>query len=492
MMAVEQRAFDAGVTPEHLMERAGEAVASVARAMGSAKASFFVFCGQGNNGGDGLVAARILREQGCSVVVEMLGDLLKASQHTLANFEKLKAAGQSFTKISENEIHAGAVLIDAVFGIGLVRPAEGRFRDAIEQMNACRKKGAFILSIDIPSGLFADTGGTLGEAVIADRVVALHRLKPANLSKDFALKTEVADIGLGPFDSDTHGLNVLDLLDAKNKIPKRSQHGHKGTYGHVLALAGSLGKSGAAALCARAALRTGSGLVTALTPRECMDSVGYYSPECMAVLLESGPLSLKHLNQILDASENKSVLVMGPGIQRGPETTKLIGILLEELEIPCVLDADALNAISEDLGVLSKAKTELVLTPHPGEMARMMGVSTQEIQSNRVFAAKSFASEHQVVLVLKGANTAIANGEGHVFISPYGNPGMGTAGMGDVLAGVIASFVGQELNPTDAAICGVVAHARAGDLAAEQKGQLGLIATDVIEALPVVWASWNV
>jgi NAD(P)H-hydrate epimerase len=259
-----------------------------------------------------------------------------------------------------------------------------------------------------------------------------------------------------------------------------------------VAVAGSRGKSGAAALVARAALRAGAGLVSVATRADLVEAVLAHAPEIMGVPLEgSGPLGLADLDALVAAVEGKDALVMGPGIPRGPETGKLIGELLSRVELPAVLDADALNAVAEDLSVLRKAKGPVVLTPHPGEMARLTGRSTKEVQAHRLEVARQVATGLHVTVVLKGARTLIASPDGEIYVNPTGNPGMATGGSGDVLSGICGAFLGQGLRLPDAIWTAVYAHGLAGDLAAQRRGKVGLIAGDVIKGLCDVWIRWD-
>jgi NAD(P)H-hydrate epimerase len=287
-------------------------------------------------------------------------------------------------------------------------------------------------------------------------------------------------------------LRLVEESDVLEALPARRSDTHKGTYGHVLVVAGSRGKSGAAALVARAALRSGAGLVSVATRAEVLDAVLAHAPEVMGIPLEAtGPLGLADLESLLEAAEGKDALVIGPGIPRGPETGKLIGELLARGEAPVVLDADALNAVATDLSVLRRAKRPVVLTPHPGEMSRLIGRSTKEVQAHRLEVARNLAIAHEVTVVLKGARTLIASTGGELYVNPTGNPGMATGGSGDVLSGICGAFLGQGLSMPVAIWAAVYVHGLAGDLAAAKRGQVGLIASDIIKGLTDVWVRWG-
>ncbi|HYI01375.1 NAD(P)H-hydrate dehydratase, partial [Hyalangium sp.] len=361
-----------------------------------------------------------------------------------------------------------------------------------------RKIGVKVVAADMPSGLQSDTGETFLPYVEADVTVSFGFLKRGQVLEPGATlcgDLRRVDIGLtavaiqsltGPV------LRLVEEADAREVLPPRRADSHKGTYGHVLVVAGSRGKSGAAALTARAALRSGAGLVSVATRSDALEAVLSHSPEVMGIPLErTGPLGPADLNFLVAEAEGKDALVIGPGIPRGSETGRLIGDLLERVEVPVVLDADALNAVATDLSVLRRAKKPAVLTPHPGEMARLTGRSTKEVQAHRLGVARDFAMQHGVTLVLKGARTIIACADGEVFVNPTGNAGMATGGAGDVLSGICGAFLAQGIRVPDAAWAAVYAHGLAGDLAAARRGKLGLIAGDIVEGLGDVWMRWG-
>lgn len=495
MRQVEALAAEHGMPALLLMENAGAALATAALGLAGPTGRFFVVCGPGNNGGDGLVAARRLHAAGRSVFVEVLAGPLKAE--VARNHGALIASGLTPARIVA-DVGPGDVAIDAIFGTGLSRAPEGPFVDAIGRLSSWRAAGAKVVAADLPSGLASDSGVPFAPCVSADLTVAFGALKRSHAIEPGASQcgqVEVAEIGIpaaaeraltGPM------VGLLEERDVRDRVLRRRADSHKGTHGHVLVIAGSRGKTGAAALVSKAALRSGAGLVTVATRGDALDAVLAHLPEVMGVELpQSGPLGLGDLNALLELADGKQAVVVGPGIARGAETGRLLGALLEELEVPCVLDADALNAIAEDLTMLSRAKGELVLTPHPGEMARLCSKPTAEVNAHRIETARAFAMAHSVVLALKGARTVIARHDGSVFINPTGNAGMATAGTGDVLAGIIGALLGQGLSPEDAALVGAWVHGAAGDRAISQHGQLGLIASDLIEALGAGWVRWN-
>jgi ADP-dependent NAD(P)H-hydrate dehydratase / NAD(P)H-hydrate epimerase len=493
MRATEAAAGRAGVSTRELMERAGQALAEHAQRLAGPEGRFAILCGPGNNGGDGLVAARLLALAGRQVLVVLLGLPEALKDDSRANLEALTAMGGSAAgKLEDFAPRAGDVAVDALLGTGLNRAPEGALADAIHTLWKWRAMGVRVLSADVPSGLASDTGLAFRPAVQADVTVAFGALKVGEaLEPGASLSGELhlADIGLAPEDAP---VSLLEEEDARGWLPQRRADSNKGTYGHLLVIAGSRGKSGAAALAGLAALRSGVGLCTVATPENALSDVLGHAPELMGLGLDDDkPLGPLHLEALLEAAEGKDALVLGPGIARGKKTHQLIAQLLERFPGPVVLDADGLNAVAGRLDVLRAAQGPLVLTPHPGEMARLSGLSVAEIQSNRVEVARDFARAHRVVLVLKGARTVVASPDGRARVNPTGNPGMATGGTGDVLSGVCGALLAQGLAPVDAASTAVYAHGLAGDLEQEWRGDLGLIASDLLSGLTSVWARWN-
>ncbi|MFL5350028.1 MAG: NAD(P)H-hydrate dehydratase [Hyalangium sp.] len=488
-----------GMPSALLMENAGRALAEAARSVAGTGGRFVVVCGPGNNGGDGLVAARFLREGGARISVAVVGDSARMTPEARRNLQALEAYGVSTQSLDAMpEPGAGDVVVDAIFGTGLSRAPAGPFAEAITRMGHWRRAGAKMVAADVPSGLQSDTGEAFSPCVEADVTVSFGLLKRGQILEPGASlcgELRRVDIGMSAAASRSLTGPVLRLVeeaDAREALPPRRADTHKGTYGHVVVVAGSRGKSGAAALVARAALRSGAGLVSVATRADLVDAVLAHAPEIMGVPLEgSGPLGLADLESLVAAADGKDALVMGPGIPRGPETGALIGELLSRVEIPAVLDADALNAVAADLSVLRKAKGPVVLTPHPGEMARLTGRSTKEVQAHRLDVAQQLATGLKVTVVLKGARTLIASADGELYVNSTGNPGMATGGSGDVLSGICGAFLGQGLRVPDAIWAAVYAHGLAGDLAAQKRGKVGLIAGDIIKGLCDVWIRWG-
>lgn len=499
MRAVDAAAAEHGMPGGVLMENAGQALARAALALAGAEGRFLVLCGMGNNGGDGLVAARALHAVGRAVRVELMGLPEALEGEPARNARALRAGGVELAPIPEDTVVGpGDVVIDALLGTGLSRAPEGRYADAIGRISVWRASGAKVLAADVPSGLGSDGGAQHAPCVTADATAAFGFLKVGQAVEPGASRcgeVELVDIGLPRAAVAVLGEPAVYLLeesDVRGRLPERRSDSHKGTFGHVLVVAGSRGKTGAAALAGLGALRGGAGLVTVATRPDALDAAMRHAPELMGVELgREGPLGLADLNALLEAADDKTAVVFGPGIARGDETGRLLAAFLEELEIPCVIDADGLNAIAGHLEVLKKARGDLLLTPHPGEMARLLGVQVSEVQRDRIGVARRLAQQTQVVVALKGARTAIAREDGTVFINPTGNPGMASGGTGDVLAGLCGALFAQGLSSEDAVVTGCFAHGLAGDLAATRRGRAGLTASDLLESLGEVWVRWG-
>jgi len=487
-----------GVPSLTLMERAGEGIAQaiLERFGRNAKKGVLVVAGKGNNGGDGFVVARLLKKKRIPCEVALLArqaELSPDASHNLRAFLKLKgkvtevAAGH--LDLLSQRLGKQGLLVDAILGTGIRNDVGGLFAEAITLMNA---SGVPIAAVDIPSGLDADSGTPLGVAIQAEMTVALGLPKLGEVifpGLNFVGDLVVADIGI-----DSRALAAVgpgtELLDRETMgwlVPRREADTHKGTYGHVVVIAGSRGKTGAAILACRAAMRAGAGLVTLAAPRTLNTIFASSLVEIMTEPLRNDdneqmePLSDAEWHGIL---ERKSALLFGPGIGISDATQNTLRWLLRNLAMPWVIDADGLNNLALAVSRLGHAKTAPILTPHPGEMARLIGKDNATVNADRVGIARSFATQHHCHLVLKGARTLIATVDGKVFINPTGNPGMASGGTGDVLAGILVALLGQGLCAEDAMKLGVYLHGLVGDRVAEAKGQIGLVASDIIEGLP--------
>lgn len=478
---------DYGIAGLVLMERAGVAVAAKVRELAQGK-KVTVLCGRGNNGGDGLVAARQLCNWGFHVTAILFSKRESLSPDCATQYRIAKKTGVALEHrkaLTPRDLH-GAAIVDALFGTGLSRPVG---EDLAEAFRLLRSADGPVIAVDIPSGISADTGAVLGEAVRADCTVTFGLPKRGHLlypGAAFTGRLVVEDIGFPSalLHADTLRVETADSALAAGMLPRREKDSYKGDYGHVLVVAGSRGKTGAALMTARACLRSGAGLVTLAVPESLADIFQAGVTEEMVLPLPDdgrGMLSAKALDTIYAfASKKIDVVAVGPGLGVSEDTEALMAGLIGATAAPMVIDADGLNSIQRKKELLASAKAPLVLTPHPGEMARLTGRAVDD----RITAADSFARETGVCLVLKGVPTVTASPEGRVVLNTSGNPGMATGGSGDVLTGVIAALIGQSLSPFAASVCGVYLHGLAGDRAAVEKGEAGMIASDLIAALP--------
>lgn len=489
-----------GIPGEKLMERAGEGVyrSIIKRFSAEAAQGVAIFCGKGNNGGDGFVVARYLARDGVPVTMFLLGSHDEVKGDARVNLDRLTRMNVPFTEVtSAREVKkiAGTItghglIVDAIFGTGLDNEVTGVYGEVIETINSCGKP---VVAVDIPSGLSADTGKPLGCAVKADLTVTMGLAKIGQVihpGSDYTGVLNVVDIGFPqelvssapiPYTLDDDG-------EFTGFFPRRKRDSHKGTYGHVLIIAGSVGKTGAAALCARAAVRSGAGLVTVGVPKSIYPVIAAKLDEAMPEPLPettAGTLSTRAGKRISALLEGKGALAVGPGLSTHAETRKALLSLVEKVTIPMVIDADGLNNLSGALKLLKKARAPRILTPHPGEMARLIGSTVKKIQEDRIATARDFAVTYSVVLVLKGARTVIADPRGHVYINSTGNPGMASGGMGDVLTGMIGSFLAQGFSPVDASRAGVFLHGWAGDRVSDDQGEAGMAASDLLEKIPL-------
>ena len=491
-----------------LMENAGSAVAEFARRSYPLTNLFGVVCGKGNNGGDGLVAARKLHAANKQLRVLLLADPAELRGDAAANYERLPIkpviANSSAALNSEaaQAVFSSPVVIDAILGSGFRPPVAGLYAEAIEKINSA---DARVIAVDVPSGADSDVFGEQAGAVArADAIVTFTRPRPAHVFGQLSSgPIVVAPIG-SPAEAVRSSLR-LDVITAKDIVPllgPRPRDSNKGMYGHVLVVGGSLGKAGAAAMAGFSALRSGAGLVTVATPRSVLATVAGFHPELMTEPLEEtgeGTISAHALESLQELARKKTVLAIGPGLARNQETAEVVRKLVAELETPIVLDADGLNAFEgrrKDLdrreGRAKDARKTLVLTPHPGELSRLTGLSIPEIQRDRVNLARSFATEHQVILVLKGDRTIVAGPDGEAWVNTTGNPAMATGGTGDILTGMVAAMVAQNPQRAFEAVLGAVhLHGFAGDLAAwsslsgQSLGWHPIVATDLLRTLPL-------
>jgi len=498
MRDADRRTIDeVGIPAIVLMENAGRQVVAAMEATFEdlAEMSVAVLCGRGNNGGDGFVVARTLLQRGVDVSVFVVGALADIRGEARINLEILGHLGQTIVEIADSqawelhfsEISQSDVIVDALFGTGLKSPLEGMLETVVADVNA---SGLPVVAVDLPSGMSADTHELIGDCIDATVTITLGApkiplvLPPAELHAgdiviaDIGIPSEVIDSVDGP------RTELLTRAHIRSLIQPRSADSHKGDYGHVLVVGGSLGRSGAAHLTAMGALKSGAGLVTVATPASCQAIVASMAAEYMTIPLREGNrgLDLSDLDALLERAFD--VIAIGPGLGTAPDTIAFVRAALERAGGPLVLDADALNAFADEPGRLTGSEgRDVIITPHPGEFARLAGVPTAEVQANRVELARSFAASHHVYVILKGHRTVIATPDEQVFINPTGNPGMASGGMGDVLTGIVAGWLGQLLDAEAACTLGVYLHGTAGDLAEASEGEVALTASDVLAHL---------
>ncbi|GAC1680839.1 MAG: NAD(P)H-hydrate dehydratase [Terriglobales bacterium] len=499
-----------GVPALALMENAGAAVAEFVLSQYPAAKVIGVICGKGNNGGDGFVAARKLHESGREVRVLLLADRSALRGDAAEMFTKLPftpvmvRSGEELDEENARKAFQSDLLIDAILGTGFKPSVSGLYAEAIAKINATSVP---VVAVDIPSGADADVrGGQTGAVARANSIVTFTAPRPAHV---FGMLTTgpivVSPIG-SPDEAISSSLN-LHLITAKDVarlIGPRKPDSNKGMYGHVLVIGGSRGKAGAAVMAGMAALRAGAGLSTVGTASSMLATVAGFHPELMTEELpetKEGAISLGALDRVKDLAKNKTVVAIGPGISRVPETSELVRKLLREIitqsddgsSLPrpaVVLDADGLNAFEGRADELEGTREDhksgiLVITPHPGEMVRLAGCTVQEVQRDRQGIARKFAKEHEAIVVLKGNRTLVAKPDGEIWVNTTGNPGMATGGTGDILTGMVAGLIAQ--NPDhvfEAVIAGVHLHGLGGDVACEHVGEQSLVATDLIEFLP--------
>jgi NAD(P)H-hydrate epimerase len=485
-------------TPGHvLMERAGQGATRVLlecfphlRRRGR---RVVVVAGKGNNGGDGFVIARLLRRRGLRCEVALLGRAEEVggdAARNLAAWRRVRGALAEITAAADLSVlaprlAAADAVVDAIFGTGLNHPVGGLHADAIELVNA---SGAPVFAVDIPSGLDADRGVPLGTAVQAEATATFGFAKLGQVmypGARYCRRLAVVDIGLDPaaIAAQPPRAALLEREEVAPLVPVRAADAHKGDCGHVLIIAGSFGKTGAAQLAVRAAGRSGAGLVTAVAPASLYPIYAGGVLEAMTAALpdENGRICFDaaRLGELL---EGKNAVVVGPGLGTHDGAERTVSWLLEQCPHPLVLDADALTLVARDTAPLRARRAPAVLTPHPGEMSRLIGADTAAVQSDRAGVARRFATEHGCTLVLKGARSVIADPDGRLWVNSTGNPGMASGGMGDVLSGVLGALCAQGLNASEAARLGVYLHGLAADRAAEE-GEIGLLASDVIAEL---------
>jgi NAD(P)H-hydrate epimerase len=436
--------------------------------------------------------ARTLAQRGVESTVFLLGSVADVRGDARTNLEALGRIGLSVVEIAnaqEWELHFTEIsecdlIVDAIVGTGFVGPLTGLLETVVADVNGL---GVPVVSIDVPTGLSADTHEIEGEAIEASMTITLAApklplvLPPADA---YAGDLVIADIGIPSSVIDELEGPWIELLARERMreiVPSRAADSHKGDFGHVLVVAGSFGKTGAAHLTALGALRSGAGLVTIATPRSCVPTIAAMMPEYMTEPLEetsAGTIDFAALDRVLDMSAD--VIAIGPGLGRDPSTVAFVQAIVERSGLPLVIDADALHAFAEDPDrLIGRDGVDMIITPHPGEMARLLGVTIEQVQSDRIEHAREFATSHRLHVVLKGHRTIIAGPEGRTFVNLTGNAGMASGGTGDLLTGMIGAWFAQVLDAEAACKLGVYLHGTAGDLAEADEGETAMIATDI-------------
>jgi NAD(P)H-hydrate epimerase len=499
MREADRRAIDGlGIPSLVLMENAGRQVVDAMEAslgdLGEARVA--VLCGRGNNGGDGFVVARVLHQRGADVRIFVAGAAAELRGDARANFDILGRLGIGVAEVPDEEAWAGCaptveacdVVVDALFGTGLTKALAGLASRIVTDVN---RMDVPVVSVDLPSGLSADTHEVIGPCVEATLTVTFAAPKlplvlwPAAQSAgdivvaDIGIPREVVESLDGPW------IDVTSVEEVRSLVQPRADDSHKGDFGHVVIVAGSRGKTGAAHLAAMGALRSGAGLVTVATPASCLNVVASLGAEYMTEALAetaAGSVAAAAVDRVLALPGD--VVAAGPGLGTDEETRAFVHLLLDRTGRSLILDADALNAFAGDAGALmGRDDLDVIVTPHPGEMARLVGTSTEAVQANRVESARSLAQSNHLYVVLKGHQTVVATPGGKVFINPTGNPGMATGGSGDVLTGMIAAWLGQLLDAEAACRLAVFLHGAAGDLAEADEGQHAMTAGDILSRL---------
>ena len=482
-----------GVNPVLLMENAGHAVYYVIyKEYGVKDKTFLVFSGGGNNGGDGFVVTRKLYSMGADVIQVILGrrekyrDEARMNLDIIERFPVKKVYREEVIDKLDELLDWADIIIDGIFGTGLSRPVEGIYKDIIEAIN---KSGKTVVSIDIPSGVNADTGEVMGVAVKADVTITFGLPKIGLFlypGASYVGKLYVCYISY-PVDVYTRDAKIKTELNTPVEIPPRYEDTHKGSYGKALFISGSANYLGAPYFSAMSFLKAGGGLSYLATAKSVAPFIAVKGSEIVFIPLketETGSIALENLDFLLDFSKKIDFVVIGPGLSLNEETQELVRKFVENVEKPVLIDGDGLTAISKETSILKKRRHPTILTPHPGEMSRLTGLSISDIKKDKINILRKYCKEFNSIIVLKGAHSLIGYPDGRIYINLSGNPGMATAGSGDVLTGTIAALYGLGLSIDDAVRIGVFIHGLAGDLAAQKLGMDGVTAGEILNMLP--------
>ncbi len=495
-----------GIPGLELMEKAGKGVALTAKEMlGDAKnKKVVIFCGRGNNGGDGFVVGRYLSEWDAEVEFYLIAKREEVKGDAKTNLEKADKLGLPINEVLNKEEIPSKIeadlIVDALFGTGFTGEITGYMSDVVELINS---SGIPVISIDVTSGLHADTGQFIGPCIKAERTVTMALPKRGHFffpGKEMSGKVSVVDIGVPDHvvEEEKTNLNLITEDEVKEILPRRPGDAYKGNCGRVVLIAGSTGMTGAASLASLSSLRAGAGMAILGVPQTLNPILEMKLTEVMTKPLpdvrKKGALALRGLGQIRELLKWGDCCAIGPGLGQHFETIELVRRLVGKITMPTVIDADGLNAIAKDVSILKECQAPLILTPHIGELSRLNGVPIEKIVKDRIKYASDFSKEYNCVLVFKGAPTIISEPDGQTYVNPTGNAGMASAGSGDVLTGIIVGFLAQTLFlrkdeniqkiMIDSACAGVYIHGLTGDLAKEEKGEMGMIAGDMMEKIP--------
>ncbi|MFO7814691.1 MAG: NAD(P)H-hydrate dehydratase [Halanaerobiales bacterium] len=484
MAELDQKTIENGFPSLLLMETAGRGIAEVIKEKYGRNEKILILAGSGNNGGDGLVVARLLDIWNYNVKIIIVGEKEKLNSDPLKNYKTCKLrdielqffnSHNEFKELKET-ISNSDVIVDSLLGTGLSGDLREPFLNIVSLINNSEKE---VVAVDIPTGIDGGTGKVMGKAVKAETTVTMAFSKVGHyIYPGYRHTGELVTVDLGIpakyVDKDKYNHHNLTLKEAEELLPKRPQNGHKGTFGKVLVVGGSFGYEGAPALTGESALKMGTGLVKLLVPEKINNTVSSYCKE-----LTSGYLSINKVEEEIDKFD---VIALGPGLGVGKKQEKIVSYILNNSSVPVVVDADGLNNLS--LKELKRANCEVVLTPHPGEFSRLIDKSIKEIQVNRVKYIREFAKKYDTNILLKGANTLIADKTGEIYINITGNDGLATAGSGDVLTGIISSLSGQQLSLYKSAVLGAFMHGLAGDIGTQEVGSYSLLAGNITENIP--------
>lgn len=490
MLAAETRTVERGTTFADLMEKAGSESARIIYDNYCAdKKNVLIISGRGKNGGDGFVISRYLTHMNCNTLV-LLPCGKPSDEISLNNLNLLDEGTVYETDDYLNLIKYSDIIVDCLFGTGFRGSLDEKCSALAKAVNA---SGKTVVSIDIPSGAVCDTAEIIGEVIEADLTIAISALKPIHIMKPACRvcgRVTVADIGIVDEDfesEDGHLFFTLTDEELKEMLPFRPAVSNKGTFGNALCICGSRNMPGAAKIAAQGAMKSGAGLVTLAFPDAAYNAIAPSITEQVMLPCKSdssGTFSAKSANSLLERAEKCTAALIGCGIGVNEDTKELVSKTIENIRIPLVIDADALNCIAENPEILRKAKAPVIITPHPGEMSRLTGLSISEILANPDRTAIDFSKKYSCITVLKLANTTVSDGEDRVYINPNGNSGLAKGGSGDLLSGIIVSLLAQGMEPLDAACAGIYIHGGCADFTARLLSERGMTVSDIITCLP--------